>query len=195
MKDPSTITSRELLQLKSRDEESWVRLVQKYHSAISFWLLDSGVNASLAADIIQDVWLSALVSISRFQRNNQSDTFRGWLRTITRRRLNDHLKKNFSDLNTVVLPNELPVTYNSEFQILESSGQGLNKKPELQAACQKVKSSVHPTTWRAFEMSVLEERPVKEVMEILGIKEHTVYTSKSRVMSRLRKILNDEPQI
>jgi DNA-directed RNA polymerase specialized sigma24 family protein len=46
-----------------------------------------------------------------------------------------------------------------------------------------------PTTWRAFQLHVLEERPAREVAAELGIPQGDVYVHASRVRKHLRREL------
>ena len=61
----------------------------------------------------------------------------------------------------------------------------------LQKYMQQVESEVKPNTWLVFQMHVIEEKSVEEVAAILKIPTYSVYTSKSRVIKRLRELLQD----
>ena len=46
-----------------------------------------------AADVFQEVFQAVAAHLSAFRRNRAGDTFRGWLRTITRNKVHDHFRR------------------------------------------------------------------------------------------------------
>jgi len=65
----------------------------------------------------------------------------------------------------------------------------------LDECMSRVRGEVEPKTWSAFEMTVLENRPVSDVMAALSMNQTTVYNAKHRVVKRLRELrreLDDE---
>ena len=48
-----------------------------------------GLREDDAADVFQEVFQSVAAHLSAFRRDRSGDTFRGWLRTITRNKVND----------------------------------------------------------------------------------------------------------
>ena len=45
------------------------------------------------ADIVQEVFLAVATHVSGFRKQSSRDTFRGWLRTITRNKIHDHFRR------------------------------------------------------------------------------------------------------
>lgn len=58
----------------------------------------------------------------------------------------------------------------------------------LDECMRRVREEVEPRTWRTFEMTVLENRPVADVVTTLTMNQTTVYNSKHRVVKRLREL-------
>ena len=83
-------TSSSLLnRVNARDAVAWERLVDLYTPAVYCWCRKAGLSSADAADIGQEVFKSVARSIARFRHDRPSDSFRGWLRTITRNKIRD----------------------------------------------------------------------------------------------------------
>src|SRR5262249_26317948 len=54
------------------------------------------------------------------------------------------------------------------------------------AALARLRPDFEPATWRAFELTWLEDRPAPEAAAELGLPVGAVYVAKSRVLKRLR---------
>ena len=61
----------------------------------------------------------------------------------------------------------------------------------LDRCLQQVRIEFEPQTYRAFELSVREARPVEEVAKTVGISVKSVYNAKHRILKRIRE-LSDE---
>ncbi|MFT5095680.1 MAG: RNA polymerase sigma-70 factor (ECF subfamily), partial [Porticoccaceae bacterium] len=61
----------------------WQRLLQTYGPLVYHWCERTGLNAADSSDVMQDVFLAVSKSIHQFEKTKQSDSFRGWLWTIT----------------------------------------------------------------------------------------------------------------
>src|SRR5438132_5611065 len=80
---PSTGTSRSLLErVKADDPTAWERLVTLYAPLVFHWCRRWHLQDQDIADICQEVFQAVVAHIETFRKERQSDTFRGWLRTI-----------------------------------------------------------------------------------------------------------------
>src|SRR5262245_6629298 len=78
-------TSLTLLQrVRANDQEAWRRLVHLYAPLVRYWVQCGGVSAADRDDLVQEVFQAAAAGLQGFRRDRPSDTFRGWLRGITR---------------------------------------------------------------------------------------------------------------
>jgi RNA polymerase sigma-70 factor (ECF subfamily) len=91
--DASRSTSSSLLaRVKANDTQAWQRLSDLYGPLVYHWCRRSGLHAEDAADVVQEVFRSVAASIPQFQKECEGDTFRGWLWTVTRNRVRDHVR-------------------------------------------------------------------------------------------------------
>jgi RNA polymerase sigma-70 factor (ECF subfamily) len=58
-------------------------------------------------------------------------------------------------------------------------------------AARTVRGDVEPETWRAFEMTVIENRSIDEVAIELDKPVGTIYAARSRIMRRLRQAIRE----
>ena len=74
----------------ANDQQAWEQMVGLYYPMVYGWCRRSGLQSSDAADVCQDVFRGVVRGIGGFRRDKPGDTFRGWLRRITQRRVIDH---------------------------------------------------------------------------------------------------------
>ena len=191
--------------VRSSDVESWRRMVDLYSPLVYFWITRQAVPKQDIRDIFQDVFFSVAKSIHQFQPR-QNGSFRGWLRTVTRSKVNDYFRgqirhpkpfggteaKHFFDQ----LPgNEETTTNSSHNRQLGTSEQDFEHMEKvihdqlLRKALTGIRDSIHDQTWRAFWMVAVEGRATSEVAESLSMQPGAVRVAKSRVLKRLREYL------
>ena len=90
--DDATSTSL-LGRAKAGEGEAWGRLVELYAPLLYEWCRRNGMQADDAADVAQDVFATVARKLESFRRDRQGDSFRGWLWTIARSKINDHFRR------------------------------------------------------------------------------------------------------
>ena len=87
-------TSLTLLErVRANEPAAWDRLVLLYAPLVRHRCAAAGLQAADADDAAQEVFLSAAAGLAGFRRDRPGDTFRGWLRTMTRHALVDCLRR------------------------------------------------------------------------------------------------------
>jgi RNA polymerase sigma-70 factor (ECF subfamily) len=178
---------------RAHDPQAWSRLVGLYHPLVLSWCARAGINAADADDVAQEVFAAAAGALDRFRRDRVGDTFRGWLRAITRTQIlllfrrgrNRPQAEGGSDawqnLQEVVdpLPGPGEEEESVEVNLLH------------QRAMELVRAEFEQRTWRAFELTVIEDRSTADVAGELGTTVNNVRQAKSRVLRRLREEMGD----
>ena len=90
---PETTSSSLIDRVKLRDSEAWQRLVRLYGPLIYRWCRASSLQPNDAGDVVQDVFRSVLTGVESFRKDQAGDSFRGWLWTITRNKIRDHIRR------------------------------------------------------------------------------------------------------
>ena len=87
-------TSKSLLgRAREGDATAWDRLSLLYAPLVFHWCRHRGLREADAADIVQEVFQAVAAHLGPFRKQEASDTFRGWLRTITENKIRDHFRR------------------------------------------------------------------------------------------------------
>lgn len=192
---PSTTTSRSLLERVKKDEpEAWDQLVALYAPLVFLWCRGWGLREQDAADIFQEVFQAVAVHIGSFRKARAGDTFRGWLRTITRNKVHDHFRRLGREPEGVggseaqARLAHLPAPSPCEDRSLSAE----RGEPELLSrALDLIRPEFAERTWQAFWRTAIEGCSAPEVAAELSMSAGAVRVAKSRVLQRLREELGD----
>jgi RNA polymerase sigma-70 factor (ECF subfamily) len=177
-----------LVRAKAHEPAAWQRLVRLYGKLVYHWCRQAGLQSADAADIGQEVFRAAFAAIGRFQHEAADHTFRGWLRTITRNKIRDALRKQGRQLqasggsDAQVRLREFAESSDDDSRILDS----LDKPMLLQQALLVLQADFEPRTWQIFWRVTIDGRCATEVAEEFAVSLNSVYKAKSRVLHRLR---------
>jgi RNA polymerase sigma-70 factor (ECF subfamily) len=192
---PSSTTPRSLLErLKGHDEVAWDRLVNLYAPFVVQWCRKSDLSEHDIADVVQDVFQAVSLHITTFRKQKPEDTFRGWMRTITRNKIFDHYRKlgrqpggvggSEAHLWLSQVPDaDIPDDDDPRSDEVERS--------LFTRALDLIRGEFEERTWQAFWRTAIDERPPKDVGSELGMSPGAVRVAKSRVLRRLREELGD----
>src|SRR5689334_14613557 len=79
---------------RANNPEAWRRLSELYRPLVLLWCRRAGVRPDDAEDVAQEVFTAAAEGMPHFRRDRPTDTFRGWLRGITRKQALVHFRRN-----------------------------------------------------------------------------------------------------
>jgi RNA polymerase sigma-70 factor (ECF subfamily) len=184
---PSATPSSLLERLRTTDDGlAWEQLLKLYGPTVTGWCRRVGVSAEDSADIRQEVFMAVARGIVGFRKDRPADSFRGWLYTITRRRLLDHWRRaarrpraaGGSEVN-----DQLTDTPEAE----PPRPEGAETWEEFQRGVQMIRGEFEERTWEAFWRTTVDGRTAVEVATELAMTPGAVYVAKSRVLRRLRE--------
>ena len=180
--------------VKNDDPEAWDRLVKLYGPLIEQWCRRWGLQSHDMADVLQEVFQSVAAHVSDFRKQRANDTFRGWLRVITRNKVLDHFRR---------LGREPAAAGGTEAQrwladIAEPPSDELPDDPNeelllFHRALDLIRNEFAERTWQAFWRTAVDGMPAPEVAGELAMTSGAVRVAKSRVLQRLRAELGDLP--
>jgi RNA polymerase sigma-70 factor (ECF subfamily) len=192
---PSTATSHDLLdQLKADDAQAWDRLVFLYAPLVYRWCRRWDLRDQDIADILQDVFQAVAAHIATFRKERAGDTFRGWLRTIARNKVQDHFRRlgrepgGVGGTDAQIRLTNLPA---AELADDEESTDETGERLLLRRGLDLIRDEFEDRTWKAFWETTIEGRDTKDVALDLQMSPGAVRVAKSRVLRRLREELGE----
>ncbi|MBN2580033.1 MAG: sigma-70 family RNA polymerase sigma factor [Pirellulales bacterium] len=193
-RNPSSTSSSLIRLAKALEPEAWRRLVELYGPLIYHWCRASGLPEEDAVDVGQEVFKTVAVKIITFRRDRPGDSFRGWLRTITRNKIGDYLRRRKAQPQAAGGSEALRKLQNHcEISLMEEDdGEPDEENLVVQQALQRVQCEFEERTYQAFWRVTVEEQTPAAVAEDLGMTLQAVYKAKSRVLNRLRRELDGE---
>lgn len=174
--------------IRNRDGVAWQRFNAIFGPLIYGWLRRKGLQPADAADVVQDVQRSVLLSIDSFRRDRPGDSFQGWVWTITQSRLADHFRqrKKEQPAATVQLDagqvGALPGAPGAT-----ADAQPNDWRAELtRRLIKQLEPEFQPASWQAFWRMVAHGEPADQIARDLGLSAAAVRQAKYRVLQRLR---------
>ena len=188
-------TSLTLLQrLRGNEPDAWRAMVHLYTPLVYHWCARAGVVAADADDVAQEVLRVAATRLDTFRRDRPGDSFRGWLRGITRNMALLHFRNRgrhpqasggtdaFARLHELPAAPAEPADEDDPPEQLDR----LNRR-----AMELVRGEFEERTWQAFWQTVAEGRSPVDVAADLGVSPAAVRKAKSRVLHRLKEEFGD----
>lgn len=174
------------------DPVAWDRLARIYGPVVYGWARGAGLEPNDASDVMQDVFQVLTSKLRQFKRRTKSDSFRGWLYSITRNKIRDHFRA-LSDrdpaqggTNALQRLNELPEML-PQAPPDETSIDGKSEVAGIRRrALELLSGEFESRTWQAFWRTAVEDDAPQDVASDLGISVWAVYKARSRVLAKLR---------
>jgi RNA polymerase sigma-70 factor (ECF subfamily) len=187
--------TRASLLLRLRDQQdgaAWTQFVDVYGPLVYHYARRRGLQDADAADLTQEVLRSVAQAMRRFHYDRARGNFRGWLFTATRHELarfragvQRHPQAGVSDIDRL-LEDQQAASGTERDEWDREFDQGL-----FDWAAQQVRGEVQGPTWEAFWRTAVEHVGPREVADALGMSVGAVYVAKSRVLARLRAVIEE----
>lgn len=181
-----SISTTLLLSAQAKDENAWKRIDEAFRPILFGWFTRRWkIAPEPSSDLVQNVLVRALTSLSRFHRDKPGQTFTGWLWVIAKNEAMDFFERQSklpqalggTDMQQAMaqIP-DIPPDDDEEEQRLK-----LNRLIEL------VRREFSDSTNVIFQRVVLNLENAADVAADLGMKNSAVREAKRRVLQRLRK--------
>jgi RNA polymerase sigma-70 factor (ECF subfamily) len=181
-----------LVRVQANEPGAWQRLIDLYAPLVHHWCRRGGLTGEDVADVFQEVFRSVAEHIGGFRRDRAGDTFRGWLRTITRNKVRDHFRRQAGQPRaaggTDAQLHLQSVPERAEPEDPEETGIVVR---QLHRTLEAIRGEFEERTWQAFWQVQMEGRDTGAVGAELGLTPAAVRKAKFRVLRRLREELDD----
>lgn len=180
-----------LQRARENDPEAWRRLVRLYAPLVEHWCRLAGVREDVE-DVRQEVFRAVATGLKNFRRDRPGDTFRGWLRGVTRNKLLAHFRDRQgnptaaggSDAHLAMANVPDPITDSEDDA--ESEVVGLYHR-----ALELVRAEFETRSWDAFWRAAVLGHDTSAIAADLGVTPAAVRKAKSRVLHRLKQEVGD----
>jgi RNA polymerase sigma-70 factor, ECF subfamily len=161
-----------------RDPKAFRVLYERYYKSIFRFVLHRVGDKELTADITSQVFLKALQKLQQFQF--KGFPFSSWLYRIAVNECNDFFRKSKRHRLVVLEEEHAELLYEEMF--------GNEMLNELKARLPLVMERLDIEEIQYIELRFLEERPFKEVAEIIGVSENYAKVKTYRVLDKMKKM-------
>jgi len=169
---------------------AWSQFVAIYSPLVYRFSRRHGLQETDAADVTQEVFCAVARAIRQFDYDRSKGSFRGWLITVARSKVQDFLGKRqaknqgIGGTEALKLIEQQPAD-DDEDAFVERE----HRKCLFDWAVRQVRCDFQKPTWQAFWQTSVEGKDTKEVADSLGITVGAVYIARSRVLARLKQTI------
>jgi RNA polymerase sigma-70 factor, ECF subfamily len=181
-----------LERVRGRETGAWDRLIGLYQPLVYSWCMRAGLQSMDAEDVCQEVFAAAAAGLDGFRRDQPGDTFRGWLRGITRNHVLLHFRRDRRHLHAEGGSD----AWKSLQAVADPlQGTGDDDTEELGQlylrALERVRSGFEERTWQAFWLTTVDGRAPATLVDELGMSEASIRQAKCRVLRRLKQEMGE----
>ena len=161
------------------NKEAWTQFVTIYTPIILGYCHNRGIRAQDAQDVTQEVFRNLAKALPEFELNYDVGSFRSWLFTITRNKVNTwhtKVRKNHELLE-------------SDTDEREQAWEASYMSQLFSEACKTVKEDVEPESWDTFWAIVMDDQPASDLAQKEGVSIDVIYKRKSRVSKKVKEAI------
>lgn len=176
-----------LYRLRQPEETTaWSRFVDLYTPLLYHWAQKLGEQESDQADLVQDIFLILWRKLPEFEYD-PCRSFHAWLKTIFLNRYRSRLRKQkIEGSNGKAVPSHEASEADFSMQLADED----DRRYLIRQAFRLIESEFSTLQQQVFREYVLEEQPPELVAKKQGLNPGTVYSIKSKILSRLRQELH-----
>jgi RNA polymerase sigma factor (sigma-70 family) len=170
------------------NQTAWSEFDGRYRPIVTRFAMRMGLQEAEAHDAAQETLLCVMQDFRAGKFDHRRGRLRAWLFTVARSRIVEaqralarrHEVRGQSALANLEDDASLSKSFDEEW-----------RRELLRTALDELRAvtRTEPQTLRAFELLVIERRPVTAVAEELGMNVNAVYVAKHRTMERMRAIV------
>jgi RNA polymerase sigma factor (sigma-70 family) len=175
------------------DAHAWREFLEIYEPLVYRLARNKGLQHADAQDVCQDVFRAVARAVDRWEPDAARGAFRGWLYTIARNLCinfltrRDRFVEGSGDCRTLDFLASIPASEPGASFAFDTE----YRRRLFRWAAEQVKGEFTPNTWQAFWQTAVDERPATLVAAELGMTTGAVYIARSRVISRLRRRIEE----
>lgn len=148
-----------------------------------------GLQDADARELVQNVLVAVARAVERWQPDTEKGRFRAWLFRIARNQLINMVQQRRLDAASGGTAEWIAISQ-LDSSTNQTSQHLVDYRRELfRVAAAHVRDNFQETTWEAFWRTSVLEQPIDAVARQLGISVGAVYIARSRVIHRLKEVI------
>ena len=175
----------------ARDEIAWSQFVGIYTPLIFGFCRGRGLAETDASDVAQEVLKAVALALPKFEYDPARSSFRNWLFTVVRSKLNNHLHAQAR--------RPVPAGETTIQQFVEATPDSAAEdtwRREYQShlvrwAADQIRSEFKDATWNAFWRTAILGEDAEKVAHEIGVSINALYIARSRVTGRLKQKIDE----
>ena len=192
MNVPDTRPSLLLRVRNTRDVGAWEEFAEIYRPVILRLARVKGLQHADAEDLVQTVMWAVSRAVERWVPDPSRGRFRTWLQTIARNALFNAMTRGIrgqaaADSAIDLLLEQCPDERGVDSRLLTVEYQ----RQVFLSAARQLRVEFSDETWQSFWRTAVDGIDVDVVARELGRTRGSVYASRSRVMKRLKEVIDD----
>jgi len=173
----------------AEDDAAWRTFVEIYTPLLFRYFRGRGLNETDASEVLQIVMIAIARAIRGFEYEPERGTFRSWLYTVARSKLNDFFNRQARQ--PMALDDEEMARLTDSADEIDDKWEAEYRWSVFEWAAARLRSEFQAHTWDAFWRTAVEGQAADAVAKTLDMKLGSVYTARSRVTARLRAFIGE----
>lgn len=171
------------------DEAAWSQFVAVYTPLIFAFCRGRGLSEVDAGDVSQDVLKAVVGALPRFQYDPHRSSFRNWLFTVVRSKLNNFFTAQARQPRLAGETTLQQFVESEPDRAREETWQREYQTNLVRWAAGQIQGEFKAQTWDAFWRTAMQGESAETVAGELGLTLNALYIARSRVTSRLKQMI------
>jgi RNA polymerase sigma factor (sigma-70 family) len=197
MVEPETRPSLMLRLREPADQQAWGEFVSIYEPLVLRLMKKRGLQEADARDVTQQVVLAVTQAVDRWEPDGREASFRRWLFSIARRLALKFVQSGRSPIGSARrgtggsdMLKRLDSLPEPEHRTTEAFDNEYRTEV-FHFAAERVRAEFRDTTWQAFWRTCVLHEAISDVAEQLGTSTGNIYVARSRVIARMREVVEE----
>lgn len=182
-----------------QDYQSWREFYDIYARLIIGFAIKAGLTQDEAQEVLQETMIAAARHLPEFRYDPKVCSFKTWLLNLTSWRVKNQFRRRKSPITPCArgfrgASDDATQRTATVERVPDPAGDRLQgiwdnewRTTLLDAALDRVKARVDSKQWQIFDLVVLQQWSVKDVVKVLGVGASYIYVIRHRISSALAK--------
>lgn len=178
--------------IRAGSPRAWHEFFRLYAPLVTAFAKRLGLSDADASDAVQDTLIAVYAQFRELAEpfDRSKGRFKSWLRGVAQHKVRDIQRRRArleqSRAACPVEEKDAPAAGDALDAVFDAEW----RRDLLARTLAQVAREVDPAVFQAFELYVIHEQPPGQVARLLGTTRNAVYISKTRVLKRVRAVLN-----